>query len=82
MTEINKKRLKNKVCIVTGASSGIGFGIASKYLEEGAKVIATYNKNLNGAKRLKKKFGCEIIKLDVRNKKKNIRYFQKYQKKI
>ena len=38
------------MCIVTGASSGIGFGIASKYLEEGAKVIATYNKNLNGAK--------------------------------
>ena len=59
MTEINKKRLKNKVCIVTGASSGIGFGIASKYLEEELKVIATYNKNLNGPKRLRKSLGVK-----------------------
>ena len=81
MIETKNKRLKNKVCIVTGASSGIGFGIASKYLKEGAKVIATYNQNLNGAKKLKKKFGCEIIKLDVRNKKKIFDTFKSIKKK-
>ncbi|MFA5777456.1 MAG: SDR family NAD(P)-dependent oxidoreductase [Parcubacteria group bacterium] len=32
-------RLKNKVAIVTGASSGLGKAIAQMYLKEGAKVV-------------------------------------------
>lgn len=32
-------KLKDKVCIVTGAASGIGYGIAKRYVEEGAKVV-------------------------------------------
>ncbi|MDY6949743.1 MAG: 3-hydroxybutyrate dehydrogenase [Pseudomonadota bacterium] len=32
-------KLKDKVCIVTGAASGIGRGIAKRYIAEGAKVV-------------------------------------------
>ncbi len=32
-------KLKNKVCIVTGAARGIGEGIAKRYVEEGARVV-------------------------------------------
>jgi NAD(P)-dependent dehydrogenase (short-subunit alcohol dehydrogenase family) len=31
-------KLANKVCIVTGAASGIGLGIARRYVAEGALV--------------------------------------------
>ncbi len=31
--------LKNKIAVITGASQGIGFAIAKKYVENGAKVI-------------------------------------------
>lgn len=29
-------RLENKVCIITGSSKGIGFGIAERFAREGA----------------------------------------------
>ena len=34
-------RLKDKVAIITGASKGIGKGIATRYSQEGAKVVIT-----------------------------------------
>ena len=36
--------IKDKVAIVTGASSGIGMGIALRYLQEGAKVVFAVRK--------------------------------------
>ena len=32
-------RLKDKVCIVTGAAQGIGFACAKRFYEDGAKVM-------------------------------------------
>jgi 3-oxoacyl-[acyl-carrier protein] reductase len=36
------KLLEGKVAIITGASRGIGKGIAEKFIEQGAKVVFTY----------------------------------------
>ena len=51
-------KLKNKVCIITGASSGIGREIALAYAEEGAKVVA-------GARRIEKLHELEEISKDL-----------------
>ena len=38
-------KLKGKVALVTGASSGIGFGIAQSLSNHGCKVIMNSNRN-------------------------------------
>ena len=43
------KRLDNKVAIVTGASKGIGAGIAKSFGAEGAAVIVDYARDHEGA---------------------------------
>lgn len=62
-------RLKDKVCIVTGSSRGIGESIAKGYAEEGAKVVITYVNNKTEAEEVAKVTNSELIlQLDVRNR--------------
>ena len=46
------KRLDSKVAIVTGASKGIGAGIATSFGAEGAAVIVNYVRDQAGAERV------------------------------
>ena len=45
-------KLKNKVAIITGASKGIGAGIAKAYGAEGASVVVNYSSDKEGADRV------------------------------
>jgi NAD(P)-dependent dehydrogenase (short-subunit alcohol dehydrogenase family) len=50
--------------IVTGASRGIGRGVATE-LSRTHRVIATYKGNLEAAESLRKETGCEIAQCDI-----------------
>ena len=43
------KLLENKTVLITGASRGIGKGIATVFAEHGANVVFTYNSSINSA---------------------------------
>ena len=64
-------RLKDKVCFITGASRGIGRGIALAFAKEGAKVVVGYYSNKELAKVVKNELdtlsGTEnlTLKIDV-----------------
>ena len=60
-------KLKNKVVIVTGGTSGIGFAIAKLFSEEGARVVIASDKSENGndiAKSISS--DCFFVQTDVR----------------
>src|SRR5689334_4210545 len=46
------KRLDNKVAVVTGASKGIGAGIAKAFGGDGAAVVVNYARDHEGAERV------------------------------
>src|SRR5258708_35109075 len=48
----NMSRLSNKVAIVTGASKGIGAGIATALGAAGARVAVNYSSDREGAERI------------------------------
>src|SRR5450755_3697565 len=45
-------KLKNKIAVVTGASKGIGAGIAKALAAEGASVVVNYSSSKEGADRV------------------------------
>ena len=66
---MQKQRLKNKIALVTGAARGIGFGIAEKYVDEGAKVVIAdvlETEGSNAAKKLGTAAG--FYQIDLRSR--------------
>ncbi len=62
-------RLKNKVCVITGSSRGIGAAVARGFAEEGAKVVVTYLTKREKALEIAKEINAELVlQLDVRNR--------------
>ena len=49
---VNMSRLSDKVAIVTGASKGIGSGIAKALAAAGARVAVNYSSDRDGAERV------------------------------
>jgi len=56
-------RFEGKFCLVTGASKGIGMGIAIRLAQEGAHVCIHYGRDLDGANKT-----AEIIATDLATK--------------
>jgi NAD(P)-dependent dehydrogenase (short-subunit alcohol dehydrogenase family) len=58
--------LDGKVAIVTGGTSGIGEGIAERFVGEGAKVVVAARRQDEGAA-LEKRLGVRFVRTDVAN---------------
>ena len=54
-------RLDGKVAIVTGGTLGIGFAVAQKFVEEGAKVVITGRHADVGEKAAKQIGGSDVV---------------------
>jgi len=56
------KLLENKTALITGASRGIGKGIATEFAKQGANVAFTFNASVDAAKELEKELESFGIK--------------------
>lgn len=62
-------RLKGKIAIVTGSSSGLGEAIVRAYRKEGAQVIVTYSTKRDAAERIAAEVDAGMVcHLDVRDR--------------
>src|SRR5262245_61225731 len=52
VTKMKNRKLDGKIAVVTGASKGIGAGIAKEFAAEGAAVVVNYASDKQGADRL------------------------------
>ncbi len=57
-------QLEGKTAIVTGGSSGIGYAIASAYVDEGANVVVA-NRNVDDGEAAANELGCTFVRTDV-----------------
>ena len=55
------KILKNKTAIITGATRGIGRGIAETFAKQGANVLFTYSSSSDLAKEIEKELSTEGV---------------------
>ena len=62
----SRRRLENRVALVTGSARGIGAGIARAFFDEGARVVITYQREKTRALELAAELGDALcIELDV-----------------
>jgi glucose 1-dehydrogenase len=76
-----KKKLEGQIAIITGASSGIGAGVAKALAQEGAKVVVNYSSSEDKARKVLEEIqsaggeGC-ITHADVSNESDVVNMFQ------
>jgi len=81
-------RLKDKVCIVTGSSRGIGKGIAIAFAKEEAKIVINYRSQEDAAKEtaneIVEKYGTEveIVRADVTKEEEVVEMVKKTKKRF
>lgn len=61
MATVMPNRLADKIAVVTGSTAGIGFAIAKRFAEEGAKVVICGRKQHNVTKALKAMKGAGYV---------------------
>ncbi len=75
------KEMKGKVAVVTGGTSGLGFGISEAFLREGVSVIALYKQDEKKAKdaedHLTALGNYKTVKVDVSNEEQVNAFFSK-----
>jgi NAD(P)-dependent dehydrogenase (short-subunit alcohol dehydrogenase family) len=57
--------IRGKVAIVTGGASGIGAGIARRFVQEGARGVVVADMNLEQAQAVAKEIGATAVRCDV-----------------